>query len=74
MELIDPHHGVMAAVLIVHCLGILAIGIIIVLLMFSLFIVIMTVHTIRSLWSLRRPPKVLPPAIQAMGLVNNETH
>lgn len=62
MELIHPHHAVMAGVLLVHGLGVLILASAVVGLMLSLFVVVLAVHTIRSLWTLtRKAPATLPP-------------
>jgi hypothetical protein len=62
MELtMDPHHALMATVLCVHFLGVAIVAVAAALSMVSLFVVIMTVHTIRCLWALtRRPAKAAP--------------
>ena len=54
MELMDAHTLIMPTVLIVHFLGVLIVAASAALLAISLFVVILAVHTIRSLWALHR--------------------
>ncbi|MFE4198076.1 hypothetical protein ACFRJ9_19645 [Paenarthrobacter sp. NPDC056912] len=48
MELTDPYQTTMVAVLLVHGLGVVFISDVFALLLFSLFVVIMAVHAVRS--------------------------
>lgn len=54
MELMDVHTLIMPTVLIVHFLGVLTVATSAALLAISLFVVVLAVHAIRSLWALHR--------------------
>lgn len=54
MELIDAHTVMMPTVLIVHFLGVFIIAASAALLVLSLFVVVLAVHAIRSLWAMTR--------------------
>ncbi|YCK79732.1 hypothetical protein M1D89_01505 (plasmid) [Arthrobacter sp. D3-18] len=54
MELLDAHTLIMPAVLIVHFLGVLIVAASAALLVISLFVVVLAVHAVRSLWAIRR--------------------
>jgi len=54
MELMDAHTLIMPTVLIVHVLGVLIVAASAALLAISLFVVVLAVHAIRTLWAIRR--------------------
>lgn len=54
MELIDAHTLMMPAVLIVHFLGVSIVCAAAAVMGLSLFVVVLAVHTIRSLWATPR--------------------